>query len=86
MWGCFTWVVVLLNSDSMNIIKIQGVNNDPLKELFRGLIKKLAVLSQRDSQVMRHQTNIAETVTMSTKMTRRELYVRSDSSRQSMET
>lgn len=72
MWGCFTWVEVLLNSDSMNIIKIQGVNNDPLKELFRGLRKKLAVLSQRDSQVMRHQTNIAETVTMSTKMTTRE--------------
>jgi len=72
MWGCFTWVVVLLNSDSINIIKIQGVNNDPLKELFRGLRKKLEVLSQRDSQVMRHQMNIAETVTMSTKTTTRE--------------
>ena len=72
MWGCFTWVVVLLNSDSINIIKIQKVNNDPLKELFRGLRKKLAVLSQRDSQVMRHQTNIAQTVKMQNKTTTRE--------------
>ncbi len=72
MWGCYTWVVVLLNSDSINIIKIQGVNNDPLKELFRGLRKKLEVLSQRDSQVMRHQTNKAETATMTTKTMTRE--------------
>jgi hypothetical protein len=71
MWGCFTWAVELLNSDSINIIKIQGVNNDPLKELFRGLRKKLAVLSQRDSLGMRRQTNIAETVIMTSKMMKR---------------
>jgi len=63
--------VELLNSDSINIIKIQGVNNDPLKELFRGLRKKLAVLSQRDSLGMRRQTNIAETVIMTSKMMKR---------------
>ncbi len=71
MWGCFTWGVELLNSDSINIIKIQGVNNDPLKELFPGLRKKLVVLSQRDSLGMRRQTNIAETVIMTSKMMKR---------------
>ena len=71
MLGCFTWAVELLNSDSTNIIKIQGVNNDPLKDLFRGLRKKLAVISQRDSLGMRHQTNIAEAVIMTSKTMKR---------------
>ncbi len=71
MWGCFIWAVELLNRDSINIIIIPGVNNDPLKELFLGLRKKSAVLSQRDSLDMRHQTNIVETVIMTTKMMKR---------------